>query len=105
MSECLCFQNGASRYHCKTCPDRAVGLWNCRYHDRQAHRTVLLTGWARCRVLAWVGSFSVGMNGTGPERTRVLTFRHRAYCILGQAFRCSPENAFYIFNQQIYFIT
>ena len=25
-----------------------------------------------------------------------LTFRHRASCILGQAFHCSPENAFYI---------
>ena len=33
-----------------------------------------------------------------------LTFRHRASCILGQAFHSSPENAFYIFNQQIYFI-
>ena len=33
-----------------------------------------------------------------------LTFRHRVPCILGQAFRYSPENAFYIFNQQIYFI-
>ena len=33
-----------------------------------------------------------------------LTFRHRASCVLGQAFRYSPENAFYIFNQQIYFI-
>ena len=33
-----------------------------------------------------------------------LTFRHRASCILGQTFRYSPENAFYIFNQQIYFI-
>ena len=32
-----------------------------------------------------------------------LTFRHRASCILGQAFHYSPENAFYIFNQ-IYFI-
>ena len=31
-----------------------------------------------------------------------LTFRHRASSILGQAFRYSPENAFYIFNQQIY---
>ena len=30
-----------------------------------------------------------------------LTFRHRAFCILGQAFHYSPENAFYIFNQQI----
>ena len=33
-----------------------------------------------------------------------LTFRHRASCILEQAFHYSPENAFYIFNQQIYFI-
>jgi len=33
-----------------------------------------------------------------------LAFRHRASCILGQAFHCSTENAFYIFNQQIYFI-
>jgi hypothetical protein len=33
-----------------------------------------------------------------------LTFRHRASCLLGQAFRYSPENAFYIFIQQIYFI-
>ena len=33
-----------------------------------------------------------------------LTFRHRASCILGQAFHYSPENAFCIFNQQIYFI-
>ena len=36
--------------------------------------------------------------------TFCLTFRHRASCILGQAYHCSPENAFYIFNQQIYFI-
>jgi len=33
-----------------------------------------------------------------------LTLRHRASFILGQAFHYSPENAFYIFNQQIYFI-
>ena len=33
-----------------------------------------------------------------------LTFRHRASCTLGQAFHYSPENAFYIFNQRIYFI-
>jgi len=31
-----------------------------------------------------------------------LTFKHRASCILGQAFHYSLENAFYIFNQQIY---
>ena len=35
---------------------------------------------------------------------KVLTFRHRTSCILGQAFHYSPENTFYIFNQQIYFI-
>ena len=34
----------------------------------------------------------------------LLTFRHRTSCILGQAFHCSPENAFYIFSKQIYFI-
>ena len=33
-----------------------------------------------------------------------FTFRHRASCILGEAFHYSPENAFYIFNQKIYFI-
>ena len=33
-----------------------------------------------------------------------LTFRHRASSIQGQAFHYSSENAFYIFNQQIYFI-
>ena len=33
-----------------------------------------------------------------------LNFRHRASCILGQAFNYSPENAYYIFNPQIYFI-
>ena len=37
------------------------------------------------------------------SRALILTFRHRASCILGQAFRYSPENAFYIFNQ-VYFI-
>ena len=37
-------------------------------------------------------------------RNVVLTIRHCASCILGQAFHYSPENAFYIFNQQIYFI-
>ena len=33
-----------------------------------------------------------------------LTFRHCASCFIGQTFRSSPENAFYVFNQQIYFI-
>ena len=35
-----------------------------------------------------------------------ITFNLQAPCVLciGQAFRYSPENAFYIFNQQIYFI-
>ena len=39
-----------------------------------------------------------------PVSNFILTFRHRASCILGQAFYYFPENAFYIFNQQIYFI-
>ena len=32
----------------------------------------------------------------------VLTFRHHCILYIGQAFRYSPKNAFYIFNQQIY---
>ena len=32
------------------------------------------------------------------EKRSILTFRHRASCILEQAFHYSPENAFYIFN-------
>ena len=43
-----------------------------------------------------------GLEGT--KSLSVLTFRHRASCILGQAFHYSPENAFYVFNQQIYLI-
>ena len=55
---------------------------------KSGQRLVLCDGSARTAEL-------LGLN---------LTFRHRASCILGQAFRYSPENAFYIFNQQIYFI-
>ena len=40
----------------------------------------------------------------GEQDAAPLTFRHRASCILGQAFRSSPENDFCILNQQIYFI-
>ena len=53
------------------------------------------------------GSCHRGRGAVGQETgwvRDILTFRHRASCILGQAFRYSPENAFYIFNQQIYFI-
>ena len=39
-----------------------------------------------------------------PLQYTLLIFRHRASSILGQAFRYSPQNTFYIFNQQIYFI-
>ena len=49
-------------------------------------------------------SFSEFYTHLSVHRDSILTFRHRASSILGQAFRYSPENAFYIFNQQIYFI-
>ena len=40
------------------------------------------------------------------EDTTLLPFNLQAprFLYIGQAFRCSPEKAFYIFNQQIYFI-
>ena len=49
---------------------------------------------------------AVSTQRTAPYEQVLLTFRHRASCIhvQGQAFHYSPENAFYIFNQQIYFI-
>ena len=53
-------------------------------------------------------SSSSSSGSTGGRKYRKkkssLTFRHCASCILGQAFHYSPENAFYIFNQQIYFV-
>ena len=45
-----------------------------------------------------------GQTCTSVYARSALTFRHRASCILGQAFHYSPGNAFYIFNQQIHFI-
>ena len=50
-------------------------------------------------IIEMVKKFRLQVLGISP-----LTFRHHASCILGQAFRYSQENAFYIFNQQIYFI-
>jgi hypothetical protein len=39
------------------------------------------------------------------RNTVLLTFRHHASSTrVGQTFRYSPEKAFHIFNQQIYFI-
>jgi len=40
----------------------------------------------------------------GLQRSARLTFRHRASSILGQAFRYSPENAFYVFNLILFLI-
>jgi len=34
----------------------------------------------------------------------VVNLQATSVLYIGQAFRYSPENAFYIFNQQIYFI-
>ena len=36
--------------------------------------------------------------------SRCFNLKAPRFFYIGQAFRCSPENAFYIFNQQIYFI-
>jgi hypothetical protein len=51
-----------------------------------------------------VNTLRTGLLNCLNARSQGLTFRHRASYIQGQAFRYSPENAFYIFNQQIYFI-
>ena len=38
------------------------------------------------------------------EEARKAAYLKPCFLYLGQAFRYSPKNAFYIFNQQIYFI-
>ena len=57
------------------------------------------------RVMPWHLPCNWGKKHGKPSvRVAGLTFRHRASSVLGQAFRYSPENAYYIFNQQLYFI-
>ena len=50
--------------------------------------------------------FGQDLNPRLSEYEVAVFFNLQAPCVLyiGQAFRYSPENAFYIFNQQIYFI-
>ena len=65
-------------------------------------------GWKR-KILHFPHLVHLGTLYGSQNKQRILpctalTFRHRASCILGQAFHYSPENGFYIFNQQIYFI-
>ena len=63
-------------------------------------------GWVCCGELT-VGEFHITqlasyfelncfVHFTCSKMSVCLTFRHRASCILGQAFHYSPENAFYI---------
>ena len=55
-------------------------------------------------VVKQMPGYTSQRRGTVRTLSNELTFRHRASCFIGQAFRYSPENAFYIFNEQIYFI-
>ena len=57
-----------------------------------------------CGFCTVLNTLRTGLLNCLNARSRGLTFRHRASCIQGQAFHYSPENTFYIFNQQIYFI-
>ena len=61
------------------------------------------TAWPSRHGLTFPENFDIYLKHC-PFWEMILTFRHRASSTLGQAFRYSPENAFYIFNQQIYFI-
>ena len=66
------------------------------------YRQILLNI-AFLKVLIYLSSPNIFRLVKYSARAHCLIFRHRASCILGQAFRYSPENDFYIFNQQIYF--
>jgi len=73
-----------------------VHSFNCRLGNKQ------WTQWRSHFQDMW--QWSTERYKNSDHLLMTLTFRHRASSILGQAFRCSPEKAFYIFNQQIYFI-
>ena len=62
-----------------------------------------LSRWTKLNSFTWGIRFVFVLS---PSRLSInpLTLRHRASSIQGQAFHYSPENVFYIFNQQIYFI-
>ena len=74
--------------------------WRWRWHILQKHHNKLLCNVAILHTVVWLTPSAVTLKLAHTQ----LTFRHRASCILGPAFHYSPENAFYIFNQQIYFI-
>jgi len=49
--------------------------------------------------------FFMRLPNKGFDEHGYLTFRHHAsYIYVGQAYRYSPEYAFYIFSQQIYYL-
>ena len=79
-------------------PEPKASQWEDRVH--------LAELWHNLNKLQLQVSESTFMRVQVPELWLCrLTFRHHASSILGQAFHYSPENAFYIFNQQIYFIS
>ena len=82
------FKNGAAM--CATYPWAPCTRLHPTPHHAMANKMYITTGMPRLK------SHAMAFRG--------LTFRHRASSIQGQAFHYSPENAFYLFNQQIYFI-
>ena len=106
-------QCATSRKVASSIPDEVVGI--CHWHKPSGHTTVLRSTHPLTEMIAradnlanfmyWL-SWNLGASTSwNPQDLSMPSvFRHRASCILGQAFRYSPENAFYIFNQQIYFI-
>ena len=80
-----------------------------RIPDMCAHIIFMYRLWQAYVTVNSCGHFDIITLKTGllnclNARSRGLTLRHRASCTEGQAFHYSPQNAFYIFNQQIYFI-
>ena len=117
LERMLQYQHNCSRVTGNYMGNHAVFLcateWTLNYKPWQNQWKILIHHNQACgskQFFTTVGScLSLNTLRTGllnclNARSRGLTFRHRASCKQGQAFRYSPENAFYIFNQQIYFI-
>ena len=87
-----------------------IGNKISHYEQRKGYRNFLCVAFMLCEALCacvviGLSYSNVADTVTAQAREKLavgghsLTFRHRASCILGQAFHYSSENAFYIFNQ------
>jgi len=81
-----------------TAVDKSIHHWCVKCHCPSC--------WASLRLwtLCWTVSWETCIHSSHSMSTTSLNLQAPCVLYIEQAFRNSPENAFYIFNQQIYYI-